>query len=236
MLRLPLYPLFRLLAVLVVVAAVGTVIVQRLPPQDSPFAPLGLEQPIGLATKWKLRGLKGERDACAAALDTPALSVIWLADREVGPFCSLTDVVAIERSEVRWSAPISITCPMAAALAIWERQVVAPAAARHFGSRVIRIDHFGTYACRRVAGSSSASPRASQHATANAIDVAAFHLADGTRITVAGDWSGEAKKRAFLRDVRDGSCRLFATVLGPDYNAAHADHFHFDMGPYTICR
>ena len=44
------------------------------------------------------------------------------------------------------------------------------------------------------------------------------------------DWdSADARKAAFLRDIRDGACGMFTTVLSPDYNAAHRDHFHLDQ-------
>ncbi|WP_375292508.1 extensin family protein, partial [Sphingomonas melonis] len=69
----------------------------------------------------------------------------------------------------------------------------------------------------------------SEHATADAVDIAGFRLADGRRITVVGDWTGSGDKAAFLREVRDGACRLFATTLSPDYNAAHRDHLHLDQ-------
>jgi hypothetical protein len=221
----------------VVLAAVVVLILQRLPPADSPFAPLDLEQPLGWATGLKLRALRTAPATCQDLVARASLAVTPVPDRRTGDFCGFTNVVTITRSQARWSAPVSLTCAMAAALYVWEREVVAPAAIRHFGSQVVRIDQFGTYACRRVNNASGPSARPSQHATANAIDVAGFHLADGTRITLAGDWSGDnPAKRAFLREVRDGSCRLFAAVLSPDYNAAHADHFHFDMGPYSICR
>ncbi|RYD62636.1 MAG: extensin, partial [Sphingomonadales bacterium] len=81
--------------------------------------------------------------------------------------------------------------------------------------------------CRRMYNREGASW--SEHATADAVDIAAFRLADGTRITLIGDWAGEGKKAQFLRAVRDGGCDLFATVLSPDYNEAHRDHFHFDQ-------
>ena len=70
------------------------------------------------------------------------------------------------------------------------------------------------------------------------IDIAGFVLADGTRISVLRDWPGEGDKARFLRTVRDGACDGFATVLSPDYNAAHADHFHLDMSPRWrgVCR
>ncbi|WP_188945738.1 extensin family protein, partial [Polymorphobacter multimanifer] len=118
-----------------------------------------------------------------------------------------------------------LSCPVAAALTLWERDIVRPAAQRHFGSDVARIDHYGTYSCRNIAGGSNRS----EHSTANAIDIAGFRLEDGTRITVAADWTRDNEKAAFLREVRDGACQLFGTILSPDYNAAHADHFHFDQ-------
>ena len=38
---------------------------------------------------------------------------------------------------------------------------------------------------------------------------------------------------------RDAACEVFGTVLSPDYNAAHADHFHLDQevrGWGGVCR
>ncbi|MCE3544180.1 extensin family protein, partial [Escherichia coli] len=88
-------------------------------------------------------------------------------------------------------------------------------------------EHLGSYACRRLYG--RAAGNWSEHARANAIDIAGFRLANGTRITVARDWRGQSAKAAFLRDVRDGACRVYATVLSPDYNVAHRDHLHLDQ-------
>lgn len=131
-----------------------------------------------------------------------------------------------------------MSCPVAAGLVIWEREVVQPAAERHFGSRVTGIRHFGSYSCRRLYGRESGN--LSEHARANAIDIAGFRLASGREISLLSGWQGTPEERAFLRDIRDGACRLFATVLSPDYNAAHADHFHFDQAErglgWSICR
>jgi hypothetical protein len=92
----------------------------------------------------------------------------------------------------------------------------------------------GSYSCRNVAGSG----RLSAHATARAIDVSAFVLADGRRITVRQDWSGGSPaQQHFLRIVHDSACKRFGTVLSPDYNAAHTDHFHLEAGrPGGFCR
>jgi hypothetical protein len=205
------------------------------PAEHLPFKPLDLERPIGLATGLQLASLKDDPDRCLAVLEASALEVRPIPTRKTGDFCGFSDAVQILQSTVPYSGPVRLTCPMAAALYLWEREIVAPAAEEHLGSPVVRLDHLGTYSCRRIGGGPTGRP--SEHATANAIDIAGFRLADGRRLTLAGDWSkGSAAERKFLRQVRDGACDLFRVVLGPDYNAAHRDHFHFDMGRFGVCR
>ena len=93
------------------------------------------------------------------------------------------------------------------------------------GRVTARIETFGSYSCRDVAGSG----RRSAHATAAAIDVSGFVLADGRRISVEEDWNGgDAQERAFLRTVHRSACKRFDTVLGPDYNSAHENHLHVE--------
>jgi hypothetical protein len=125
------------------------------------------------------------------------------------------------------AADPGFACPLAAALVVREREVVQAAAQRHFGRRVAGIDHFGSYSCRRMYGRDEGAW--SEHARANAFDIAAFRLDDGTRIAVVNDWRDPGAKGRFLREVRDGACRLFATILSPGYNAAHRDHLHLDQ-------
>jgi hypothetical protein len=117
---------------------------------------------------------------------------------------------------------------------LWERHQVQPAAEAHFHSRVALLEHFGSYSCRNIYNRSNA--HRSQHATAEAFDVAGFVLANGTRIRVVNEWGEESPAGRFLRDVRDGACRFFDAVLSPDYNEAHRDHLHLDRGPYRTCR
>ena len=64
---------------------------------------------------------------------------------------------------------------------------------------------------------------------ANAVDVSAFVLKNGRRVTVLDGWNGKDDERAFLRRLHQSACKRFGTVLGPEYNAAHANHFHLDM-------
>jgi hypothetical protein len=83
-----------------------------------------------------------------------------------------------------------MSCPLAAASAVWERQSVQPAAARWLHARVVAIDQAGTYACRGVRGATTAALASdpSQHAQARAIDVSGFELSDRRTVTVMHDW------------------------------------------------
>jgi len=201
-------------------------------PQRFPWTELSLADPIGPFTGRKLAALGGEGARCEGLL-----SAIGDADRPAPPrrasepACGFDDGIALRpenRSALRYTpAGLVTACPVAAALVLWEREVLQPAALRLLGTRVASVDHFGSYSCRRLNG--RAAGGWSEHATADAVDVAGFRLADGRRISVLKDWNTAGADAAFLRAARDGACDLFATVLSPDYNAAHADHLHFDQ-------
>jgi len=206
-----------------------------LPPQHLPWKPLRLADPIGAATWAKVARIEGDPAACRAVLGEGGVRTRDLPERSEGEFCEIRNVVSIRggTTPLRPAAP-AVTCPVALSFAIWERQTVQPAARAILGAEVTAIDHYGSYACRRIYGQQSG--RVSQHATANALDVAGFRLSDGRRVTVAADWSDEGEEGRFLRAVRDGACQAFEAVLGPEYNAAHRDHLHLDRGPYRVCR
>ncbi|MEG3083504.1 extensin family protein [Sphingomonas sp. PB2P12] len=200
-------------------------------PQDLPWTPLDLGESLGAFTGRKLTALTGDFPACRALLEQAGVRYTIAPPRRGKGQCGYADGVRLVNGGVRQivfsPAGLSVSCPIAAALSVWEWTVVQPAAQRHFGAHVVGIDHFGSYSCRPIAGSTAST--LSEHATADAIDIAGFRLDDDTRITVTRDWKGGSAKAAFLRDVRDGACQLFATTLSPDYNAAHADHLHLDQ-------
>jgi len=201
-------------------------------PGDVPWVGLDLADPIGWFTGRKLAALYGDFPHCRALLDRAGVRYSALPSRADGS-CGYDDAVRFVPGgarAIRFVPPsVGIACPVAAAIAKWEWDVVQPAAWRRLGARVVAIEHLGGYNCRRLYGRPSGDW--SEHAHANALDVAAFRLADGRRVAVVKDWTGGGAKAAFLRDVRDGGCRLFATVLSPDYNAAHRDHLHLDQAP-----
>lgn len=194
-------------------------------PEHNPMAPLDLRDPPGWATRTKLTALRTDVTECRAVLERSEIAFSALPPTGEGD-CALNDRTRLGDYPLAPDTP-PVTCPVAAALEIWRRNSVVPAARDLLGSDLARIEHLGAFACRRMYG--GAEGRWSEHATANAIDIAAFVLEDGRRISVLSDWDGDAPEAQFLRAVRDGACTSFATVLSPDYNAAHADHFHFDQ-------
>lgn len=204
-------------------------------PQHNPFTPLRLDHPVGGATKSKLTALVENFDACRAILRDGGVRFATEAAIGSGE-CRLNDRTRLDRASITLhpNQPNS-TCAVAAGLMLWERNVVAPAATSHLGQRVVSFEHMGTTNCRPIAGGS----RMSEHSTGNAFDVSAFRLASGRRITLIAGWDGKADEQAFLREVRNGACDIFGTTLSPDFNAAHRDHFHFDMAARnfgTVCR
>ena len=225
--------LFKILLVLGVLVFLGLLLwgYARQHPEDLPWAELDLAQPVGMFTGRKLVELRGEGERCRGLLGRAGIQHQALPARTSGGQCGYDDAVRFTSGgalSIRYQpADLGTSCPVAAGLALWEWHVVQPAALRHFGREVASIDHFGSYSCRRIYGRSEGSW--SEHATANAVDIAAFRLDGGKRISVVADWRGEGPEARFLREVRDGACGLFATVLSPDYNAAHRDHLHFDQ-------
>ena len=127
----------------------------------------------------------------------------------------------------------TMQCPLALGVHLWLGEVER-AAREHLGEKLARVHHFGTYSCRRQYGRAAGSW--SEHAFANAWDVASFETRSGRVVSVLRGWNGADDERAFLRAARDAACDVFRVTLSPDYNSAHADHFHLDMGPRSACR
>ena len=194
-------------------------------PEHDPWAPLDLNDPPGWATEAKLLALRDDIPACRAVLERSDIAFTTLDPAGEGA-CARPDRTRLDTYPLAPDRPPT-TCAVAIALELWQRDSLDPIATELFGSAIDRVEHLGAYSCRRLYGRSSG--RWSEHATGNAIDIAAFVLQDGTRISVLRDWDDGTEKQEFLRQVRDGACGAFSTVLSPDYNAAHADHFHLDM-------
>ncbi|WP_448030159.1 extensin family protein [Bradyrhizobium liaoningense] len=121
----------------------------------------------------------------------------------------------------------TLACPIVSELDRWLADTVQPSAMRWFGVRVAEIKQISAYSCRGMNGNSRA--HISEHAFGNALDISAFVLADGRRVTVKDGWRGMPEEQGFLRDVQSGACAHFTTVLAPGSNVFHYDHIHVDL-------
>ncbi len=133
----------------------------------------------------------------------------------------------------------TLACPMVPALNRWVNEIVQPAAMEWFGQPISELRTMGSYACR--SRNNQAGAKLSEHAFANAIDVGAFRLSDGTVITVQGGWKGDIASQGFLKTVHQGACRYFKTILGPGSDAFHYNHIHLDLAYHgrrnsVVCR
>lgn len=177
---------------------------------------------------------------CLTQLNQAGAQFAALPDRYTGEGCS--NVGTVQMSALRGDQNMMslanigpVQCELGTVFAAWARFGVDRAARQILGSPLQQIETFGSYSCRNVAGSA----RRSAHATAGAIDISGFLLADGRRVSVANDWEGgSSAEREFLRVVQQSACRRFSTVLGPEYNAAHRDHFHVEgvIDGSSFCR
>lgn len=214
-----------------------------IPERFNPWAPLDLAAEPGWLTGFKLARAKRDPARCFAALARTGMAYDRLPDRVTGPGCGFENAVRLrDAGGVQLGSAPSLSCPMALSFFMWERHALQPAARRHFDQPVRAIEHLGSYACRNINRGEGAVPGASRsrHATADALDVAGFTLANGRRISVRRDWSAQADANdpaaRLLRDAHRGGCRFFDGVLGPEYNAAHRDHLHLETGGFSVCR
>lgn len=164
---------------------------------------------------------------CLAGLKAKSVKFSSLPNQSFGGGCRTIDTVKLMDFGTPTTNLGAMTCPLAANFAAWAQNAVRPAAKQYLGSEVVRIETMGTYNCRNV--NNGRAGKLSQHAFGNAVDISAFVLKDGRRVSVLGGWHGNGSEQQFLRRLHQSACKRFGTVLGPDYNAAHANHFHFDM-------
>jgi hypothetical protein len=143
----------------------------------------------------------------------------------LGPVRSAQFTGAIHPVEVKPTA--TLACPIVSALDQWISASVQPAAMRWFGQPVTEIKQISAYSCRGMNGQPGA--KISEHAFGNALDIAAFTLADGRQVVVRTSWKGTPEEQGFLHDVQGAACQQFTTVLAPGSNSFHYDHIHVDL-------
>jgi hypothetical protein len=186
----------------------------------------------GFLTDWQMRLVDLQPKNCSLVLQRAGLAAILKPAKNVGSSCEVVGAIAVSGFSTARIKTEDMRCAVAARLYVWERHVLQPAARRILGEEIVEVLHFGSFSCRTIRGSSGMS----EHATANAFDIAGFRTRSGKVISVKRDWGKRTAEDRFLHAAHSGLCDWFNATLSPDYNADHADHFHVDMGWWQTCR
>jgi hypothetical protein len=181
---------------------------------------------------------------------TPGLTACQLRLADIATFkplptllgsdsCGASDVVRLEtitmkdKTRVIVSPAATLRCTMAESIAVWMRNDIAPAAAI-LGAPLAGIANYASFDCRgrnRVIGA-----QLSEHGKANALDIRALKLTNGTVI----EPTSPIVSKAFRETMRKSACKHFMTVLGPGSDGYHETHVHVDLAErargYRICQ
>ena len=202
----------------------------------NPLRPLEVAAPVTPLTAWKLRRTADAPALCRAALAAVAEVEPLTITETRRPECEVANPVRLRSIDGVVATLRETDCATALRLAMWTQHGVRPAARDILGTDLREVIDQGSFNCRPIRTPSGNSTRWSTHATAMAIDVSGFTLTDGRTLRLIADWDGEGSEARFLRAARDAACRWFVTTLSPDYNALHADHFHFQAKGWGTCR
>ena len=151
------------------------------------------------------------------------------------PGCGAKSAVRVKSvAGVTLSQQSVMTCATAKALKRWVERDVIKAFGR--GNKVVSLRVAAHYSCRTRNNRPGA--KISEHGRANAIDISGFRLEDGTMVTVLEGWK-ERRTRKRLAKIWKAACGPFGTVLGPEADRYHQDHFHLDVARHrggAYCR
>jgi len=170
---------------------------------------------------------------CLKSLQVTNIDFKSVANQSSDIGCTIDNGVKVGKIDhLTLNNSLIVTCSMALALQKFESELLQVLAMGYFNQKVIGLNHMGSYNCRPMRGYKNLL---SEHAFANAVDIASFKLSSGEVISVKKHWRDAGVKSKFLRDLAKRSCRLFTAVLTPDFDRKHADHFHFDQGLISHC-
>jgi hypothetical protein len=212
--------------------------VAGMPPLPSRRSPAGRgrvvsDRPIGpapLPTQWSEQEITEAKAQCENLLSGAIYEFEPLKPVRNG-VCGtpapveLNAVSAGQTVAIRPAAKLN--CRMASHFQRWMVEIVQPSAKTHLETEIAGVVNVASYHCRTRYN--DPTQRMSQHAFFNALDLSAFITAKGAQITIEKSWEGDTPESRFLKEIHAGACKIFGTVLGPEANAAHRDHFHLDM-------
>ena len=228
---MPLFVAFLLLGLIIAAFWFG-----RVPNALSPFPTISMQKRGQWFIDPRLATLRTDHELCKRVLVGPHIQASPIAPRPVRNGCGWSNAFRVTKAGGASIGIKQLSCETAAGLSLWVLDAVQPAAQEFFKTNVSSVQNYGTYDCRNIVGNPMWKGMRSQHATANAIDISGFRLADGTSISVLSHWNDKGPKGRFLRHIHRKSCRYFRVSLGPNFNPSHRDHFHFDRGPLWTCK
>lgn len=207
-----------------------------LPNSLNRFAPFMINDPVTVVTWRKMADVQRSEQTCLQTLT--ALNAVYEKrdDFEQSDQCGISQRILLTSLDGTAIGPVETQCHIAVRLALWERDYVEPMSKMRLGEPPAEILTQGSYNCRNVRTEDGDGGVASEHATANAVDVKGIKLESGREILLETGWTASPEEYSYLLDLRDGGCNLFRATLGPEYNSLHQDHFHFDAGRFRICR
>lgn len=225
-----------LLFVMLAGSAIFALWLGMVPQRWSPFSPLSLELKEPWFLDVRLAALRRDPALCQSILKAPHIEAAPIADRPFNDRCGWSNAVRVSSIGGAGIGVEPLTCEMAAALTFWVEHELQPLAMATFGKRITGIEDMGTYDCRNIIGNPFWKNVRSEHAKANALDIAGFTLEGGQKISVLKHWKGDGPEATFLKAAHRKACRYFRVALGPEFNAAHRNHFHLDRGFLWTCR
>jgi hypothetical protein len=149
------------------------------------------------------------------------------------------DAISSPFGKVSMGGKPTLACTFARQFATWVRNVGAPLTLAYMGSKLATIETGPGLVCRTRDG--QMGEKISEHAKGNAIDIAAFQLENGQKLSVKAASASTKIDGVLMRTFRATGCGYFTTVLGPGSDEAHKEHLHFDYGlhgttyNYRIC-
>lgn len=196
------------------------------PRLDQPFADPGM-------------AMSADEVSCRRELRRLGVTFRDMAPIDDGGACRIDHPVQVSglAGNIEMKPAATLSCAMAAAFAGWTKNELNSSARWRYMSGVKTIHQGSSYSCRNIRRSGGV---ASEHSKGNALDVMRIELRNGKDIDVRKPGFFAFREKSLLKNVRKGGCEYFTTVLGPGYDADHADHFHFDIknrrNGYVACR
>lgn len=203
-----------------------------LPREWNPIEPLVISDPMTPLTGFKLERALSDPELCLATLEQAA-EYSRMEPLDESAVCGIANRVELRSVAGYNLRPIETSCETALRLTLWAEHGLKSALNEILLSDATSIRHIGSYNCRPIRGSTT---QMSTHAAAASIDIAGVTLSNGRYLPLLGNWDGEELDARFNRALRDHGCDWFQTVLGPEYNALHAGHFHFQSRGWGTCR